>query len=231
MVDARTAAGPAEAKSQAYGGFWRRFIAWIIDWIIISTCVSIVFLLIAAVVPGFGNAVRLQVPFGLFTVERTLESKTTDSTDSTGATVTTTESLVEETILGKWTYRYRVTKTVKKGPGSSYSTTTEYQRIDPVTKQDISGTGLDKLILIVLVIYWILMESSRYQASFGKLAFGMKVVNRDGSRLSIPTATVRNLLKLLSAIILFIGFMMAGWTRHKQALHDKIARCYVVMDR
>ena len=64
----------------------------------------------------------------------------------------------------------------------------------------------------MLLIYWVAMESSRYQASFGKLAFGMKVVDRYGNRLSMPKATGRNLLKFLSAIILFIGFMMAGWT-------------------
>ena len=87
------------------------------------------------------------------------------------------------------------------------------------------------LILLVLVIYWVAMESSRYQASFGKLALGMQVVDRDGKRLSVPIATGRNLLKILSALILFIGFMMAGWTRRKQALHDKIVNCFVVLPR
>jgi hypothetical protein len=32
-------------------------------------------------------------------------------------------------------------------------------------------------------------------------------------------------------MILFIGFMMAGWTRRKQALHDKIMNCFVVLPR
>ena len=40
---------------------------------------------------------------------------------------------------------------------------------------------------------------------------------------------LRNLLKLLSAAILMIGFLMAGWTRRKQALHDKLTGCYVVI--
>ena len=35
----------------------------------------------------------------------------------------------------------------------------------------------------------------------------------------------------LSSGLSFIGFLMAGWTRHKQALHDKITNCYVVMSR
>ena len=98
-----------------------------------------------------------------------------------------------------------------------------------MTHQEIRGTGLDKIIMVVLLIYWIAMETSRYQASFGKLAIGMKVVDGSGNRLSIPKATGRNLLKFLSAIILFIGFMMAGWTRRKQALHDKIVNCLVVV--
>jgi uncharacterized RDD family membrane protein YckC len=63
------------------------------------------------------------------------------------------------------------------------------------------------------------------------MIFGMQVVDRDGQRLSLPTAIGRNLLKSLSAAILFIGFMMAGWTRRKQALHDKIMNCFVVLPR
>ena len=123
-----------------------------------------------------------------------------------------------------------------KRESSSGSTTwhtskTTRERIDPVTREEIKGTNLENIILLALLIYWAAMESSRYQASFGKMIFGMQVVDRDGKRLSLPIAIGRNLLKILSAIILFIGFMMAGWTRRKQALHDKIMNCFVVLPR
>ena len=179
-----------------------------------------------------GDNFILQTPLGIWTTEKTIETKTID-TQENGKAVKTTDKIIEETVLGKWTYYFRVNE-VKRETSTSGSTTwstskTTRERIDPVTHQEISGTGLDKIVMVVLLIYWIAMETSRYQASFGKLAIGMKVVDGSGNRLSIPKASGRNLLKFLSAIILFIGFMMAGWTRRKQALHDKIVNCLVVM--
>ena len=233
MTSAHLAEGiAAGAGSERYAGFWRRFLAFIIDWIVVSSSVAILFLLLAAVFPSVGDNFILETPLGIWTTEKTIETKTTDSQEN-GKTVKTSEKIIEETVLGKWIYYFRVNE-VKRESSTSGSTTwstskTTRQRIDPVTHQDINGTGLDKIITVVLLIYWIVMEASRYQASFGKLAIGMKVVDDAGNRLSIPKATGRNLLKFLSAIILFIGFMMAGWTRRKQALHDKIVNCLVVM--
>lgn len=57
---------------------------------------------------------------------------------------------------------------------------------------------------------------------------GLQVVTIDGGRPNIFQSTARNVLKILSAITLFIGFMMAGWTDKKQALHDKIPRMFVI---
>jgi len=146
----------------------------------------------------------------------------------------TTEKIVEETVLGRWTYFFRVVEVQRESSSGSttwHTSKTTRERIDPVTREEIKGTNLENIILLALLIYWAAMESSRYQASLGKMIFGMKVVGGDGKRLSLPIAFGRNLLKLLSAIILFIGFMMAGWTRRKQALHDKIMNCFVVLPR
>ena len=102
-------------------------------------------------------------------------------------------------MLGKWTYFFRVIET--KRESSSGSTNWHHQerretRIDPVTREEIKGTNLENIILLALLIYWAAMESSRYQASFGKMIFGMQVVDRDGKRLSLPIAIGRNLLKI-----------------------------------
>ena len=69
-----------------YGGFWRRVVAWIIDWFIVSLAVSTVFLLLAAAIPGLANVVTLSMPFKLLTTERTLSSNTSDSTEPDGTT-------------------------------------------------------------------------------------------------------------------------------------------------
>ena len=88
---------------------------------------------------------------------------------------------------------------------------------------------LDDLIIWLLILYWSLMEGSKYQASVGKMAMGIQVTDRDGNHLTFLRAFARNVSKFLSAFTFSIGFMMAGWTSKKQGLHDMVARCYVVL--
>jgi uncharacterized RDD family membrane protein YckC len=45
----------------------------------------------------------------------------------------------------------------------------------------------------------------------------------EGNKISFGRATGRYFGKLLSAFILLIGYIMAGFTEKKQALHDIIA--------
>lgn len=82
--------------------------------------------------------------------------------------------------------------------------------------------------LLVGLLYWAGMESSAKQATLGKLAVGIRVTDLEGRRISFLRALGRTLAKLLSSIILMIGYLMAGWTQRKQALHDMIAGTLVV---
>lgn len=77
-------------------------------------------------------------------------------------------------------------------------------------------------------LYFALCESSRSQATPGKLAVGIKVVGPDGARISFGRATGRFFATGLSNLTLGIGYVMAGFTPKKQALHDMIANCFVV---
>ena len=77
-------------------------------------------------------------------------------------------------------------------------------------------------------LYYALMESSSSQATVGKLALGIKVTDLEGNRVTFWRALGRSLAKIISAIILFIGYIMAAFTERKQALHDKIANTLVV---
>jgi len=88
-----------------------------------------------------------------------------------------------------------------------------------------------RLILISLVLRWLyyaLLESSSWQATLGKKALGLEVTDMEGRRISFGRATGRTFAKIISAMILYIGFMMAGFTEKKQALHDMIAGCLVI---
>jgi uncharacterized RDD family membrane protein YckC len=72
-------------------------------------------------------------------------------------------------------------------------------------------------------LYEAFMESSSYQATLGKMIFGMKVTDLNGNRISFGRATGRHFAKILSGMILCIGFIMVGLTERKQGLHDLLA--------
>ena len=72
------------------------------------------------------------------------------------------------------------------------------------------------------------MESSSNQATVGKMALGIQVTDLEGNRISFGKALGRNLAKIISALIFYIGFIMAAFTAKKQALHDMIAGTLVV---
>jgi len=77
-------------------------------------------------------------------------------------------------------------------------------------------------------LYFTLMESSEKGATLGKMALGIRVTDMNGNKISFGRATGRYFGKIVSAMILYIGFIMAGFTQQKQALHDIMAGCLVV---
>ena len=94
----------------------------------------------------------------------------------------------------------------------------------------IIGTVLLLIITITVVcwLYFALMESSKQQATLGKMALGLKVTDMEGNRVSFGRATGRYFGKIISGMIFMIGYILAGLTEKKQALHDMIAGCLVI---
>jgi len=92
--------------------------------------------------------------------------------------------------------------------------------------------GLHVLMFFINIsvawLYASLFQSSRLQASPGMLALGLHVTALDGARIGFGRATGRFFASYLSAMILFFGYFMIGWTQRKQALHDMIAGTLVV---
>lgn len=76
--------------------------------------------------------------------------------------------------------------------------------------------------------YFALMECSPRRATFGKGTFGLFVTDLDGNRISFARATGRYFGKILSGIILLVGYLMAAFTLRKQALHDILAGTLVM---
>ncbi|HYH01033.1 MAG TPA: RDD family protein [Terriglobales bacterium] len=99
-----------------------------------------------------------------------------------------------------------------------------------------ASEALGAVMLLVLLplmvgvpwVYSAAMESSKYQGTLGKMALGLKVTDGYGNRISFGRATGRHFAKIISGMILNIGYIMVGLTERKQGLHDMLASTLVV---
>ena len=83
--------------------------------------------------------------------------------------------------------------------------------------------------LVVTWLYHALMESSEWQATLGKKALGLVVTDMAGQRVSFARSTGRHFGKIITNMVpVFIGYIMAGFTAKRQALHDMLAGCLVL---
>ncbi|MEM7392441.1 MAG: RDD family protein [Verrucomicrobiota bacterium] len=87
-------------------------------------------------------------------------------------------------------------------------------------------------VLLCAFIFWLLyctaMEICPTRGSLGKMVMQIKVTDRKGRRLKFGHALARNLLKVVSALPLGLGFFWTGWDDRKQAWHDKMTKSYIV---
>ncbi|MEI7990103.1 MAG: RDD family protein [Chloroflexota bacterium] len=81
---------------------------------------------------------------------------------------------------------------------------------------------------IIAWIYFAGCDSSAYQGTIGKQLLGLKIIGRNGNRISFGRATARHFSQILSGLLLFFGYLMIGWTKKKRGLHDMIADTYVI---
>lgn len=152
-----------------HAGFWLRFVANLIDSILVNIVVWVLFFLVLLVIGGIGTAMGADQP-------------------------------------GR--------------PG------------DPGAAQIILGLLVwlfFGLIFIVLPwLYYAYMESGDAKGTFGKQIMGIEVTDTNGRQISFLNATGRHFGKILSGMMCGAGFIMAGFTEQKQALHDIVANTLVV---
>ena len=151
-----------------YAGFWRRFMAYMVDFFVVTVPLAVVLFII---------------PGDVFSECGTYVEKTFDQ-----------DGVAQES--------------------SSYRCLT---------------TWVGDLVMIIVVwLYAALMESSARQATLGKMMIGVVVTDTEGNRLSFGRASARYFAKFVSVITLMIGFIMAAFTKRKQALHDIMAGTLVI---
>jgi uncharacterized RDD family membrane protein YckC len=100
--------------------------------------------------------------------------------------------------------------------------------ISPFVSKVATGMAFIVILAVGSWLYCAFSESSSWRATVGKRLLGIQVVTSEGDRISFGQATVRHLMKFLSLFCLTIGFMMSGWTKRRQALHDMPSDCLVI---
>ena len=92
----------------------------------------------------------------------------------------------------------------------------------------IRGRSTDLVYFVLFWPYYALLESSNLQGTLGKAALKLIVTDANGRRISFARASGRYVARLLSIATIGIGFLIAGVTQRKQALHDLVADTLVV---
>ena len=82
--------------------------------------------------------------------------------------------------------------------------------------------------VLVRWLYYAYCESSEWQATIGKKVLNLVVTDLHGNRISFGRASGRFFGKYISGLTLGIGFLLAGFTEQRQALHDMLAGCLVL---
>ena len=100
--------------------------------------------------------------------------------------------------------------------------------ISPFVSKVATGMAFILILAVGSWLYCAFTESSSWRATVGKRILGLQVVTAEGGKVGFGQATVRHLMKFLSLFFLTIGFMMAGWTKRRQALHDMPSDCLVI---
>jgi len=89
--------------------------------------------------------------------------------------------------------------------------------------------GFFGIVFLVSWLYYALSESSPWQATPGKKMLNLKVTDMTGEPISFGRASGRFFARIITHMIpLEIGFILAGFTEKKQAIHDMIASCLVL---
>jgi uncharacterized RDD family membrane protein YckC len=106
--------------------------------------------------------------------------------------------------------------------------------------EDISGdaaalVGIGFVLGLIVItvgvswLYYALSESSSWQGTLGKKMLNLTVTDLNGQPITFGRASGRFFAKIISGkMTLYIGYIVAGFTEKKQALHDMIASCLVL---
>lgn len=190
-----------------------------------------VVLALAVPLQGAGLTIaNLSLPFGLLATERVVKAgePATEIREGGAVVVTRSETLVNRTLLGIATQSYRVVRTETVRDGSTVTSESE-SMVEPRSGRTIAAPSI---LWLAVAAYFLMMFATegtgKTRRSPGKSLFGLSVQSTSGAALSPIAGLWRNLVKPISIIPLFAGFLLPIWTRRPQALHDVLSGARVV---
>ena len=102
----------------------------------------------------------------------------------------------------------------------------------------IFGSGLENTMvsgmiiliasLVLFIFLYIPVCEYAFGGTLGKLALGLRVVNKHGEYVSFLQAIARQILRVLNALIFYTGILLILFTKDKQTLHDYVTSSYVI---
>jgi len=84
------------------------------------------------------------------------------------------------------------------------------------------------LFNLFIVLYNSICEASPMKGSLGKKISGLVVVDADGLALKFPKALLRSFARVFSVFFYGFGTFSIFWSQYKQAMHDFLAKSYVI---
>lgn len=99
---------------------------------------------------------------------------------------------------------------------------------NPDTREGLSVVAncVSQLVSFVIgITYYVVLETSSKQGTWGKQIVGIKVADIHGNRLTTGRAIGRYVAKMVNVFTCGIGVLMPLFTERKQTLHDMIAGC------
>lgn len=87
------------------------------------------------------------------------------------------------------------------------------------------------IVVIIRWLYFSMFESSKLRATPGKRMMNLFVCSQRGEQITFINASGRFFSKWISDLTLGIGYILAAITDRKQALHDLLAKTFVISQK
>lgn len=93
-------------------------------------------------------------------------------------------------------------------------------------------TGAPAFVWLAIGFCYFFLMEGHTGATLGKMALGMRVVKADGSPCDLQASLIRNLLRIVDGLFVYLVGAILVWTSQKrQRLGDRVARTVVVSTR